>query len=80
MWYHVAAVCTYDERDYTQKLMYYRNAEPLYDNKKGGNKWPRVVNLMKRIGFIGNCKKGNEPFGIVADLRIYPYGLRIEEL
>lgn len=28
---------------------------------------------MQPIGFIGNSKEGDKPFGSVADLRIYPY-------
>lgn len=32
------------------------------------------------VGYIGNSKEGNEAFGAVADLRIYPYALVDEEV
>lgn len=39
--------------------------------------------MRKRIGFIGNAKSGKEPFGVVADLRIFPHALsqrQVQEL
>lgn len=39
-----------------------------------------TINLRKRIGFIGNSKEGNKPFGVVADLRIFPYRISRREL
>ena len=36
--------------------------------------------MRKRIGYIGNCKNMDEPFGVVADLRIYPHSISKKEL
>ena len=41
---------------------------------------PQPINLRRRIGYIGNCKDGDKPFGVVADLRIYPYALETKDL
>ena len=34
----------------------------------------------KSVGFIGNSKSGNEPFGTFSDLRIYPYILKTSQI
>ena len=36
--------------------------------------------MRKRIGYIGNSKSMDEPFGVVADLRIYPHSISKKEL
>ena len=75
-WNNVAAVCRYDPERHIQLLQYYRNGEPLLKKE-------RPINLRKRIGFIGNAKSGKEPFGVVADLRIFPHALtqrQVQEL
>lgn len=61
-------------------LQYYLNGQAVGNES---DDWPRPINLRKRIRFIGNSEKGDEPFGIVADLRVYPYSIEqgiIEEL
>ena len=41
---------------------------------------PHFVNLRKKIGFIGNCKKKDQPFGVMADLRIYPKAIKEKDI
>eukprot|EP00347_Sterkiella_histriomuscorum_P003825 403362795 len=38
-----------------------------------------IINA-KSIGYIGNAKSGNEPFGTVSDIRIYPYILKHSQI
>jgi len=72
-WNHISVVCAYDPETMTQRLSYFSNGIPVIKDSK-------PINLRKRIGFIGNCKEGNKPFGVVADLRVYPYKVSRREL
>ena len=48
--------------------------------QKNQQRQPHIVNLRKKIGFIGNCKKKDQPFGVVADLRIYPKAIKEKDI
>jgi len=67
-WTVIAAVCRYDSERHVQLLQYYRDGVPILNKE-------RPINLRKRIGFIGNSKNGKEPFGVIADLRVFPQAL-----
>lgn len=43
-----------------------------------GKQTKESQNIMcnRGLGYVGNCKMGTEPFGTIADLRVYPYLLK----
>ena len=69
MWSHFALVCRYDSNSFVQMLQVFINGKEVFAEEK-------PINLRKRISFIGNSKDGNEPFGTVADLRIFPFAIK----
>ena len=67
-WHHIAMVVSRDEKNPNkQSIVFFLD----------GNKTcaPQRVNLRYPIGYIGNSKNGDKPFGVVADFRAYPYAL-----
>ena len=67
-WHHIAVVCSRDSQNpQRQNVVFFLDA-----TKTQG---PQRVNLRMPIGYIGNSKHGDKPFGVVADLRMYPYPL-----
>ena len=82
-WHHIAITCSEQEQDdpsskwSSQLLNFY-----LDGNRQSDPKYPITAKYLlgKPVVFIGNSSDGTCPFGAVADLRIYPYELREEEV
>ena len=61
-------VSRHDEDETRQQVTFFLNAVKT-------TKDPQNITLRSPIGYIGNSRDGDTPFGVVADFRIYPYKL-----
>lgn len=50
-----------------------QGAIKFFIDGKATTKEPQKCICIQPIGFVGNSKDGNAPFGTVADLRVFPY-------
>jgi len=70
-WHHIAVVCQ-NRNDQLNVKFYFDGQAPEQDEMN--------INSTKPVGYIGNSKYGDCPFGSVADFRIYPYAVSSKDV
>lgn len=71
-WHHIAVVCKMQNSELVISI--------FLDGEKPSDQPKMTIDNTKPIGFIGNSKDGECPFGSLADFRIYPYALTPDQV
>jgi hypothetical protein len=64
-WHNIVVIC---DNSIETKVTFYLDGKQTKESQH--------TICCQPIGYIGNSKSGNEPFGTLSDLRIYPYILK----